>query len=100
MLASREFIRKGYKMNTSMQTAALPPFKSSAGALLLGIFLGPIGLLYGSFWGGFLMIFVSLYLVSFKFFFLLSVSWLVSCVWNVGAVESYNKNLIKLLMKR
>jgi hypothetical protein len=81
-------------MNTSIQSAGRLPYKSVAGALLFGVFLGPLGLLYGSYWGGFMMIFITLYMVKFKFYFLLVLCWLVSCIWNVGAVETHNKKIL------
>lgn len=69
------------------------PYKSVAGALLFSVILGPVGLLYASFWGGFLMITMSIYVVSNQFYFVALLIWLLSCIWSVGAVESYNNKI-------
>jgi len=89
-------------MNTSMHTAAALslPYKSVAAALLFSILLGPLGLLYGTYWGGFLMIFVGLFVFNFKLYLPIILCWLVCCIWNVGAVESYNKKILELSLKR
>lgn len=39
-------------MTTPMQTQPALPYKSVAAALLFSVILGPVGLLYASFWGG------------------------------------------------
>lgn len=72
------------------------PFKSVAAALLFTVILGPIGLLYASFWGGFVMILLGLFLVPGKFFTPLGLLWIICCIWSVGAVESYNRKIIAL----
>lgn len=75
------------------------PFKSVAIALLFSSLLGPIGLLYASFWGGLLMIFVAIIAFSCKFIFPIILMWLICCIWSVGATESYNKKLFITLMQ-
>lgn len=69
------------------------PYKSVAAALLFSVILGPVGLLYASFWGGVIMIMIGIVVVSNKFFFPIVLVWIASCVWGVGAVEAYNKKL-------
>ena len=73
----------------------VPPFKSVAVALLFTVFLGPVGLLYSSFWGGFLMIFVTMVVVSSKLPLPIFLAWAISCIWGVGAVEKYNRTLLQ-----
>lgn len=81
-------------MNTSSMQLPHPPFKSVGAALLFSVFFGPVGLLYGSFWGGFGLIFLALVTISNKFIFLTLMIWLISTIWGVGAVEAYNKKLL------
>ncbi len=69
------------------------PQKSVAIALLFSVILGPVGLLYASFWGGLSMIVVAIIVISGRFLFLTMVLWLICCIWSVGAVEAYNKRL-------
>lgn len=71
-----------------------PPMKSLSTALLFSVFLGPIGLLYASFWGGVLMITLGFVFVAAHFLFLASVVWVGSCIWAVRAIESaYRKGV-------
>lgn len=82
-------------MTAPNQTELTLPYKSVAGALLFSAILGPVGLLYASFWGGLAMIILSIIIVSGKFFFVALLLWLTCCVWSVGAVEAYNKKLAR-----
>jgi hypothetical protein len=82
-------------MNMSSMQFPHPPFKNVATALLFGAILGPIGLLYGSFWGGFSLIFIDLLAITNKFMFVIVLIQIISCIWSVGAVEAYNKNLLE-----
>jgi hypothetical protein len=77
----------------STQAAFGLPYKSVAGALLFSVILGPVGLLYASFWGGVLLIVLSVFVLINKFFFVGLLIWLSCCIWSVGAVESYNKKI-------
>lgn len=70
------------------------PYKSVAVALLFSVLLGPVGLLYASFWGGVVMIMMGIVVVSNLFLFPIILVWLISCVWAVGSVETYNKKLL------
>lgn len=83
------------------QTSFTPhlPYKSVAGALLFSILLGPVGLLYASFWGGFMMITVGIVVISNKFIFPIILLWIVCCIWSVGAVESYNRKIVNGMQK-
>lgn len=83
-------------MNMSSMQLNLP-YKSVGAALLFSVFFGPVGLLYGSFWGGFALIFFALLTVSNKFIFLTIITWIISTIWCVGAVEAYNKKLLDSL---
>ena len=69
------------------------PFKSVAAALMFSVFLGPIGLLYASLWGGLLMILIGIVVISSQFIFTMILLWLICCIWSVSAVESYNKKI-------
>ena len=77
-----------------------PPFKSVAAALLFSVLLGPVGLLYSSFWGGFLMIFVTMVVISSKLPFPILLAWISCTIWAVGAVESHNRKLMQMNMTR
>lgn len=72
-----------------------PSFKNTATALIFSVLLGPVGLLYSSFWGGFMMIFVFILVFSTQQPFPIVLTWLICCIWSVGAVETYNKKLLK-----
>jgi hypothetical protein len=76
-------------------TSVCPPlrYKSVAGALLFSVILGPVGLLYASFWGGLFMIAISIVVISGKFFFVTLLVWLICCIWSVGSAEAHNKKL-------
>lgn len=77
------------------------PYKSVAVALLFCVALGPIGLLYASFWGGTIMLLLSIVVISMgKFLFVTLLLWLACCVWGVRAVESYNKKLMTIYAKK
>lgn len=73
-----------------------PPYKSVAIALLFSVILGPVGLLYASFWGGFFMILLGIVVCSSQLFFPILLLWIISCVWAVKAVEGYNKKIFQL----
>jgi hypothetical protein len=70
------------------------PFKSVAGALLFSVVLGPVGLLYASFWGGFFMTFIGLVVVSSLKPFPILLLWVICCIWAVGAVEKHNRVIV------
>lgn len=70
------------------------PFKSVAISLLFTVFLGPVGLLYGSFIGGLMMIICIVAAFCARFLFIVLMLWMLCCVWGVKAVENYNKKLM------
>lgn len=72
-----------------------PTFKSIAGALIFSVLLGPVGLLYSSYWGGFMMIFVFIFIYSTNLTFPIVLTWLICCIWSVGAAESHNRKLLQ-----
>ena len=71
------------------------PYKNVAVALIFSAILGPVGLLYASFWGGVTMIMLAIVVFSCKVLFPAVLVWIVSCVWAVGAVESYNRKIVQ-----
>jgi hypothetical protein len=75
-------------------SAPLLPFKSVAAALLFSAVLGPLGLLYASFWAGLCMILLAVVVISSKLFIPILLLWVISCILAVYCVESYNKKLL------
>lgn len=71
------------------------PFKSVAGALLLGLFFGPIGLLYATTWGGVIMLVLGIAIVPTKLPVPIALIWLASCIWAVVAANRYNQKLLQ-----
>lgn len=72
------------------------PFKSVAGALLFGLFLGPIGLLYASTLGGLIMLVVNVLVLPTKLPMPIILVWFViPCIWSVIAAKRYNKKIIE-----
>ncbi|OGT58368.1 MAG: hypothetical protein A3F14_02185 [Gammaproteobacteria bacterium RIFCSPHIGHO2_12_FULL_43_28] len=82
-------------MQETTTHSAKPPYKSVAVALLFSVLLGPLGLLYASFWGGVAMIGLAMLVFSAKLLFTSSLFWISCSIWAVGAVESYNRRLAK-----
>ncbi len=78
-----------------MNTKSILPYKSVAIALLFSVILGPVGLLYATFWGGFFMIMMGIMIMSSKLFVPILLFWIICCIWAVGAVESHNKTTLK-----
>lgn len=81
---------------TNPQFSSQLPYKSVAIALLFSVILGPVGLLYASFWGGFIMIPLSVVTFSGHFYSIAALLWLTCCIWSVGAVERYNRKLLRI----
>lgn len=76
------------------------PFKSMAVAILLALFLGPIGLLYSSFVGGVVMaiivfIFIAATSANPAVQPLVWIAWLVCPFWAVISSGRHNKKLLK-----
>jgi ABC-type multidrug transport system permease subunit len=70
------------------------PLKSVAGALLFSVFLGPVGLLYASSFGGTLFIVFGFIFVCMKMYVICLFIWLGSCIWSVIATNRYNKKVL------
>lgn len=87
-------------MDTPLVPSVRLPYKSAAAALMFSIFLGPVGLLYATFWGGLCMIAVGIVVISSKLFFSTFLFWIFCCIWAVGAVEHYNKKIYQGLVQR
>lgn len=68
-----------------------PPYKNVATSLLLTIIFGPVGLLYSSFWGGFLMVFIFMVIAMSQIIFPIILTWVICSIWGVGATEVYNR---------
>lgn len=81
-------------MNKLSATRHLP-YKSVAAALLFSVILGPIGLLYSSFWGGLVLIPIGIIIINAKYFFPILFLWIICCVWAVRAVESSNQKIYR-----
>lgn len=69
------------------------PLKNLAGALLFTVFLGPVGLLYASAFGGILMIVMGFIIACTKLWVPTLFVWLICCIWSVLAVNRYNKKI-------
>ena len=74
------------------------PYKSVSTALIFSVLLGPVGLLYASFWGGLIMIILGFIIVSAgKYIVSLILLWLICSIWSVRAVENYNLKIFQRL---
>lgn len=83
----------------SIAPAVNLPFKSVAAALMFTLFLGPLGLLYASFWGGIAMLPVGFLVISASYPYPIAIYWFLCSVWGVGAVNAYNKKIMKNLSR-
>ena len=70
--------------------------KSVGIGLLLTFILGPIGMLYGTIWGGFIMMVVNLVIGIPTFGLGLLFTWPIQLIWVALSIRSYNKKLMKL----
>lgn len=77
-----------------------PLYKSVAAALIFSAVLGPVGLLYASFWGGFVMILIGFVVVCSKLLVPIILLWVICCIWGVGAVEAHNRKMMRVLLKQ
>ena len=80
-------------VNQQRECLIVKPQKSLVAAILLGLFLGPIGLLYGGFWSGVIM---TVLIVIFSFVpkfgnLLIVLLWFISPYWSVFLCTKYNK---------
>ncbi len=81
--------------HTFTQYKPVLPLKSLAGALLLAVFLGPVGLLYASSIGGTIMIVLVFIILCSKVVVPTLLAWLICCIWSVVAVNRYNRKIIQ-----
>lgn len=70
--------------------------KSVGIGLLLTFIFGPIGMLYGTIWGGFIMMVVNLVIGIPAFGLGLLFTWPIQLIWVALSIRSYNKKLMKL----
>lgn len=75
------------------------PFKSLTTALIFTVILGPVGLLYASFWGGVFMIIIGIIVCCSKLFFPILLVWIICCIWGVRACERHNKKATDVFLK-
>jgi len=73
------------------------PYKSTALALIFSIFLGPIGVLYASVWGGIIMIALGMIIISSLLWFPILLLWIIGCIISVRTVEIYNRRILQLI---
>lgn len=71
------------------------PFKSVAAALMFSVILGPVGLLYASFWGGFFMTMIGMVVIKSGMFFSIALWWVACSIWSVAAAERYNRKMLQ-----
>lgn len=81
---------------TSNERPPQLPLKNIAAALLFSVFLGPVGLLYASLYGGIVMILVGFIVVSAQYPVPIIMAWLISCIWSVAATNRYNNKIVKI----
>ncbi|MBW5290108.1 MAG: hypothetical protein Rsou_1486 [Candidatus Ruthia sp. Asou_11_S2] len=72
------------------------PTKSLVVAILLTIFLGPIGLFYASVIGALIMLVITAIVGFITFGFGLFIPYIICIIWAIIAVNSYNKKIIEL----
>ena len=70
--------------------------KSVGIGLLLTFIFGPIGMLYGTIWGGFIMMVANLVIGIPTFGLGLLFTWPIQLIWVALSIRSYNKKLMKL----
>ena len=71
------------------------PYKNSAIALLYAVILGPIGLLYSTVWGGFIMILVAIIVLSNRYIIPVVLAWIICCIWSIMAANRYNNKIME-----
>jgi len=72
------------------------PTKSLVVAILLAIFLGPIGLFYASVIGALIMLAITAIIGFITFGFGLFIPYIICIIWAIIAVNSYNKRILEL----
>lgn len=92
--------KSGKLENEDRNFVLVRPFKNVAVSILLALFLGPIGLLYSSFFGGVIMavvlfIFLAAMTANPAVQPVVWVAWLVCPFWAVLASGRHNKKMMK-----
>lgn len=80
----------------NVQIIVMRSTKSVGIGLLLTFIFGPIGMLYGTIWGGFIMMVVNLVIGIPTFGLGLLFTWPIQLIWVALSIRSYNKKLMKL----
>ena len=80
----------------NVQIIVMRSTKSVGIGLLLTFIFGPIGRLYGTIWGGFIMMVVNLVIGIPTFGLGLLFTWPIQLIWVALSIRSYNKKLMKL----
>jgi hypothetical protein len=73
------------------------PTKSLVVAILLSVFLGPIGLFYTSVVGAIIMLIITAIIGFLTFGFGLFIPYIICIIWAIIAVNSHNKNINNLV---
>ncbi len=76
------------------------PTKSLIVAILLVIFLGPIGLFYASVIGALIMLVMTAIIGFATFGFGLIIPYIICIIWAIIAVNSYNKKIIEIAKRK
>lgn len=79
--------------------AILYTLKNVPLGILLCIFFGPLGLLYGSIKGSIIMILIGIVILSFPYPFPIILWWVMCAVWCAYAIEKHNTKQLRLLME-
>jgi hypothetical protein len=85
-----------FMMSSGSQRIPLP-YKNLAVGLVFTILLGPLGLLYASFWGGVILMPLAIYTIFNQFYALALLIWIACCMWSVRAIETYNRQLMQVV---
>lgn len=80
-------------MVNHLSPSIVTPYKSVAVALIFAVLLGPVGLLYSTFWGGLFMILIGIVVCNSKLLVPILLFWILCCIWAVGAAELRNKKI-------
>lgn len=73
----------------------IAPLRSIGKAMLLGLFLGPLGLFYTSVRAGFIMLFIFLFAIASKIGPLIFLSWIACSFWAAISMHHYNRFILK-----
>jgi len=90
--------RESIMLSTSPRV--LFPYKSLAVGLLFSVILGPLGLLYSSFWGGIILLPFAIFFLCNQLYFLAILIWIACCILSVRAIEQYNCQLMQVIISQ